>query len=918
MVTVRGSLAKRNAGGPQFKYIPQRIVVEVGDGTSISDIANSADDITDKAIDNLPVEDTLITEVSNKLEQLEFNTRILSNTGVIIAETDRLSTVVDNIRSYSGEISDAAIRQVESLKSKAQNSESVSILNAFRPGLFNFEDDSSAELEANLRNELLGDITNPVTNAVEDITGVVKAEVSHTVNTPGPKNLGLDVDALDVLSGESDKPNLGDAVKKIKGEKAWQVDTGSGAVVAIFDTSFSEEFVKSNRVIDTFYGDDVESAYSAPEEGHGTMTAYSAGGNKEDTSDGEGGNKVNYSGVAKDADLLLARLTDSSGAMVYTEEAWDWLAGWIKTLDKPVISNHSYGIPLCSGRSQNLCSSVQANISEALSSRSDHQAIYAAGNEAQYCGHRLSGFTNGITGTNSKPSSIAVAAFRFEGNGAQTYSSHGFGTCTSVRQNPKPDVGSLLPSIVPYGNKEKDLSTPDGGSGAGTSEAAPLTAGVAALVASITGNARQEVIEGILESSAKQPRKTQVNIVRGHDARFGHGQIDADESVRQAKILEEQEPPNAVFTFEPEQPTVGDEVTFDASASTDPNEDIESYQWDFGDGETATGVTATHVFEEFGTQSVILTVTDSTQSTDTFTQEVDVNAEPEANFEIEPDTLTVNEVVTLDAGPTVDPDNDVEEYEWNLGEGSIASGETLQFQYNSIGEYTIELTVTDSVGNTDSVSRTVTVTAPPEPEFNIQPSSPVEGDTVTFDASASSDPDRDITSYQWVIAEDTTARGSVVEETFEEYGTYEVTLTVEDSVGNTSTTTEDIVVGAVPEPEFNVTPSVPTTSDSVQFDASSTTDPDGTIDQYIWDFGDGEQSVGEVTEKMYDSPGDYEVMLTVEDSTGNVESTTQMVRVLEETGDPGGGSGPETGSDEGEGGDGDFATQEQRQEVIRE
>ncbi|EGQ44072.1 MAG: subtilisin-like serine protease [Candidatus Nanosalina sp. J07AB43] len=700
MVTVRGSLAKRNAGGPQFKYIPQRIVVEVGDGTSISDIANSADDITDKLIDNLPVEDTLMSEVQDKLNELDFKTRVLSNTGVIVAEAERLSTVIENIRSFGQEISDRTLQKLDKLEQRAQNGDTVSLIDSFRPGLFNFQDSSSRELEAGIRNDLLGSITNPVTDAIEDLRGVVRADVSYAVNTPGPRNLGLDVasSTLDFLDDDSSKPDVGDAVKKIKGEKAWQVSTGSNAVVAIFDTSFSKQFVQSNRVIDTFHGDDVDTAYSKPEEGHGTMTAYSAAGNAEETSDGEGGQKVKYSGVAKNADLLLARLTDSSGAMVYTEEAWDWLAGWVKTLDKPVISNHSYGIPLCSARSQNLCSSIQANISEALSSRSDHQAVYAAGNEAQYCGHRLSGLTNAISGANSKPSSIAVAAFRYEGKSAQTYSSHGYGTCGPVTQNPKPDVGCLLPSVVPYGNKEKDLSTNDGGSGAGTSEAAPLTAGVAALIASITGNARRETIEGILESTAKLPRMTQVNTVTGHDARFGHGQINADSAVRKAKILEEQKPPNAVFTYEPEQPTVGDEITFDASASTDPNEDIESYDWDFGDGTTATGEQVSHTFEEFGSNSVILTVTDSTNSQDSFSQEVTVNAKPDAQFEIEPEAPTVNETVTVDASSTTDPDGDVVEYEWGLGDGSSAKGETIQFQYNDTGDYTVQLTVTDSVG----------------------------------------------------------------------------------------------------------------------------------------------------------------------------------------------------------------------------
>jgi PKD domain. len=186
------------------------------------------------------------------------------------------------------------------------------------------------------------------------------------------------------------------------------------------------------------------------------------------------------------------------------------------------------------------------------------------------------------------------------------------------------------------------------------------------------------------------------------------------------------------------------------------------------------------------------------------------------------------------------------------------------------------------------------------------------GDTITLDASPSSDPDRDITSYDWVLNESITKSGSVVETTVQDYGTYEATLTVEDSVGNTSTITKEINVTAVPEPEIEYTPSTPTTSDSIQFDASSSSDPDGSIQEYVWEFGDGDQATGETAENMYSNPGDYEVMLTVRDDTGNIESVTTPITVLEETGTTGG------GDSSGDGGEGNLATQEERQEVITE
>ena len=879
MVTVRGSLAKRNAGGPQFKYIPQRVLVEVEDGIKITDIANSTDEFTNDLLDTPPVGDTVLATVQDKLQALDFDTKVLSNTGVIVAQTERLSTVIDNIKSVPNEFSERSIYRINQLQNRASNSGAMSVVDGFRPGLFNFQSASDRQFESQLRNELLGELHNPITDALEDIEHVASVEVSHTYNPPGPQNLGIDVTSPDVFADEgSDAPNVGDAVKKIGGDEAWQVDTGEGAVVAIFDTSFSEKFVKSNRVIDTFYGDDVDSAYSDPDEGHGTMTAYSAAGNAKDTTDGQGNQKVDYSGVAKDADLLLARLTDSNGSFVYTEEAWDWLAEWVKALDKPVISNHSYGVPLCSGRGQGFCDSVAANISEALSRRDDHQAVYAAGNEAQYCGHRLSGVTNAITGVNSKNSSIAVAAFRFDGSGAQTYSSHGFGTCADKLDNPKPDVGSLIPSIVPYGDDEKDLSTSTG-SGAGTSEAAPLVAGVAALVASQTGNARQSVIEGALESSASLPRRTQVNALRGHDARFGNGQVNAAEAARFGSVLEEQEPPSASFTFSPSMPTVGDEVTFDASASTDPNENIDSYQWDFGDGTTATGQSVTHTFNENVTSNVILTVTDSSGLQDTDTAQVNVSARPEAAFNLSPESPTVGDTVILDASPTSSPDTEITEYKWAFGDGESARGKAVEHTYESLGTYQITLEVVDSADSVDRVSESISVTAKPEAQFMYQPENPMVGETIEFNGDVSTDLEDDIVSYAWDFGDGSMSQGSVVNHEYNRYGDYTVVLTVEDAAGNTSKARRSISVLAPPQPEFSYEPQAPSVSDDIEFDASPSTDPDDNIVSYTWDFGQGNTAEGQTVNFSYNTGGVYDVMLTTEDAAGNTSSTTKSVSV---------------------------------------
>jgi PKD repeat protein len=145
---------------------------------------------------------------------------------------------------------------------------------------------------------------------------------------------------------------------------------------------------------------------------------------------------------------------------------------------------------------------------------------------------------------------------------------------------------------------------------------------------------------------------------------------------------------------------------------------VASYAWDFGDGLRGSGRTTQHSYAAEGAYQVTLTVTDDQGAIDTVTQPVTVkvpgppaNQAPAASFTSDARDL----VASFDGAGSSDPDGTVVSYAWRFGDGTTDTGRVAQHTYAAGGTYAVTLTVTDDQGASGSLTRTVTVTAPPAP-----------------------------------------------------------------------------------------------------------------------------------------------------------------------------------------------------------
>lgn len=317
-----------------------------------------------------------------------------------------------------------------------------------------------------------------------------------------------------------------------------------------------------------------------------------------------------------------------------------------------------------------------------------------------------------------------------------------------------------------------------------------------------------------------------------------------------------------VIKADPEKGEVPLTVKLDASRTTDPDGEIQSFEWDLdndGEFDDATGETAEYTFDEVGTYKVSLRVTESdgSQPTEEKTIEVIASLNPVPVIEVEgleagTNTLYIGTNYTFSGASSTAPAGNIKSYEWDFGDGSQKkTTRVATHAYDTVGNYEAVLQVTDTTGRVGEATMRIEVKPAPKspvPEVETNPeavdgkisaSIPIE---VEFDASKSSDPDDDLVEFQWDFENDGTvdSHEKTTSHTYDEVGTFEALLTLIDGAGNKTqwkVTIEAKIPGFTAKlAALETDGEVPLT---VQFDASGSSYPGKRIVAYKWNFGDG-------------------------------------------------------------------------------
>ncbi|VAW47707.1 hypothetical protein MNBD_GAMMA03-1423 [hydrothermal vent metagenome] len=333
-------------------------------------------------------------------------------------------------------------------------------------------------------------------------------------------------------------------------------------------------------------------------------------------------------------------------------------------------------------------------------------------------------------------------------------------------------------------------------------------------------------------------------------------------------------------------------VTFDASKSYDSNNDKLLYYWDFGDGKKAEGIRVIHRYSAIGHYDAKLIVKDSTNlgcgtSVDFVTVKLNHAPKADAGKSI---LVCANEEVSFDGRNSLADKTGTLIARWQFGDGTSGTGLKTSHTYAKPGKYQAKLIVENKLNSMCPASediREVNVNAPPT-VFIKSIAAECLGNTVYFDASSSIDPDGDELEYYWSFGDGTILKSnSKVSHDYNRGGNYRVTLIVDDGKGSacsTATATKNIKINTPPTADIGSNISccvdLPT-----QFNASKSSDPDGDVLSYFWDFGDGTSAQRAVTKHTYTQSGEYNVTLTVDDNskTSCSKSTASFVADVNST-----------------------------------
>ncbi len=358
-------------------------------------------------------------------------------------------------------------------------------------------------------------------------------------------------------------------------------------------------------------------------------------------------------------------------------------------------------------------------------------------------------------------------------------------------------------------------------------------------------------------------------------ARDASGNVD---SVVKKDIITVFENPTANFKADVSRGCAPLKVSF-TDISKKGSEDIVSWLWDFGDGNTSTLQNPSNTYTLTGNFDVTLIVKDRNGCSHTYTRAkyIIVPVKPTVSFKVSdsvacaaPLTVTFTSTASSAIGGPL-------KYFWDFGNGVTSTSQNPKYQFNQTGSYTITLTVTDTGNCSSTFRKTAFINIGREkPDFSFTPTTGCAPLNVSFTNLTS--PGNSSTKYTWKFGDGNTSGNANPVHSFSNSGSYTITLYALNAAGCLDSVKKTIKLLPQPNISFTVSDSV-SCRRNFYVEFKNTTGSGRVI---TWDFGDGTDTTAvDNIGHFYKDTGRYTVTLVVEGANGcrSALVKTHLIRI---------------------------------------
>lgn len=272
-----------------------------------------------------------------------------------------------------------------------------------------------------------------------------------------------------------------------------------------------------------------------------------------------------------------------------------------------------------------------------------------------------------------------------------------------------------------------------------------------------------------------------------------------------------------------------------------------SFSWNWGNGQSATGAQTSYMYPSPGNYTITL-ISSNGACSDTSTQNITIAAAINANFTFTTGCANDINVTNLSTNATT--------YTWNWGNGQTSNGNSPSYTYPNSGPYSVTLIAFNGACS-DTVTQPIIIPAGIATNATLTPECNLNLNITNFSTTA--------TSILWNWGNGIQTSGAVTNYVYPTPGNYTVSLILSTGFC-TDTIFTNVVISAPINSSFVATPGCN--------QAISLTNNSTNATNYIWQWGNGQQTTSNLNSYTYSTPGSYTISLIAQN--GSCSDTSQQ------------------------------------------